>query len=195
MKKRARWLGMCALALLLCVQPLMFGACAARGSGSGDLSAAAVTDPPSETEVTPDKYIFYALSDPNKAQLTAQVKALKAVVGNTYESDKYKLAFATDGPRPLDQTVAQMEQEIDEAFEVAIAYDMPVYIKIDDLGYLKDKGNDTAFASDEDLHDTYNFAGDEATLYFNWGTWRYTDYVPAIGTPAYRAFIADKIVD
>jgi len=162
---------------------------------AGCRSTPKLNNPPDDEQESylPDKYIQFVVGDRDAAMLDIQINRLEAIYGKTSKEDKVKVAFGINGPGPIFNSTAYMEEKIDRAFDAAKTRRMPVFINIDDMGYSEAGDNDHLFENNPALHEMVSFDGTKALQLFNWGYWAYFDQVPAIGSPTFLAFIMPRI--
>lgn len=150
-------------------------------------------------EESPTKYIVIQMNNVTSPTLDSWLAKVHNIYGNTYKDEPVQVAFGVCGPFLLYQTVDEMKAIIDQGFELAVKYSMPVYFQIDDMGYWANNptivnGTEQTFIENTQWHETRSFATDDyAKYWFNWGTWNYAPRVPALGVPEFQSWIENQM--
>ena len=104
------------------------------------------------------------------------------------------LAFAPITPHTLRQSNEELQTLVNDAFDWAIEYDLPVYFQIDDMHFMPEQ-----FAEAPHMIEWTRFPEPGETFppttryWFNWGLWMFMPAIPSFESPALRYEIVQKL--
>ncbi len=132
------------------------------------------------------------------------VGELPYLFGPPNKDSQYKYAFGLDGPYLLTQSVAEMQNEVNVAFDIAEKYNIPVYFSIDDCNDLLPNqdgmGAEPKFYENPQWcewiafpKDTESWGGESygrlPYYWYNWGQWQHSQAFPCFQSPGLRSFV------
>lgn len=190
-------------AILVTIAMLM--SCSKKSSGNDSTST--------------DRYIVFFLTNTGIDQAVNEntgkdanpsynfVSELPYLFGNIKQGSKFKYAFGLPGPMLLTQSVDEMRNQVNKAFDAAEKYNIPVYFQLDDCNnYTKQFGSNssTKFYENPDWVEWVSFPqngenwggqsnGRPPYFWFNWGTWMHAKAFPAFQSPGFRDFIVTRL--
>ncbi|MGM5470144.1 hypothetical protein ACS386_07695 [Flavobacteriaceae bacterium LMO-SS05] len=135
------------------------------------------------------------------------ISELPHLFGEIKKDSKFKYAFGLPGPMLLTQSVDEMQDQINKAFDAAEKYNVPVYFQLDDCNNYTDQfgdGSDIKFYENPDWVEWVSFPKDGENwggqqngrppyFWFNWGSWMHAKAFPAFQSPGYRDFIVNRL--
>lgn len=166
-----------------------------------------------------DKYIVFFLTNTSVAQALSPsagkdantaynfVNELPYLFGNIKRSDKYKYAFGLPGPMLLTQSLSEMRDQMNKAFDAAEKYNVPVYFQLDDCNNYTTEfggGAEQKFYENPDWVEWVDFPkegeawggqsnGRAPYFWFNWGAWMHAKAFPSFQSPGFREFIVRRL--
>ncbi len=173
-----------------------------------------VARPQGSTHALKDKYIVFFLENvhPTKADSEnhgkdadtnySYVGELPHLFGPINRDSQYKYAFGLWGPVLLMQSIAEMQDEINTAFDAAEKNDVPVYFQLDATNNVPTSAGYTASTKFYENpqwcewvtfpKDTESWGGESygrlPYYWFNWGSWLHTPAFPCLESAGLRNF-------
>ena len=169
--------------------------------------------------VLKDKYIVFFLTNTSIYQAASVnfgkdadkrynfIAEIPQIFGSLNKDSQYKYAFGLPGPMLLTQSVEEMRDQINCAFDAAEKYNVPVYFQLDDCNnYTTQFGSGaspkyyqnpewcewTAFPkSGEEWGGQSN--GRLPYFWFNWGSWMHAQAFPCFQSPGFREFVTSQL--
>ncbi len=152
-------------------------------------------------ENSPDaQYLIMMFTNTHIDQIENYLPQMKQLYGeNDPESDRL-YGFGVIGPMMLNQSIEQMQDVVNKAFDYAEYYNIPVYFQLDDQNNYTDIfGNETdiRFWEEPDMCEWTAFPeegekygneydGGVPRFWFNWGNWEYAPAVPNFNSKRYQ---------
>jgi hypothetical protein len=135
------------------------------------------------------------------------VGEIPQIFGELKTDQEYKYAYGLPGPMLLTQSVAEMQDEINEAFDIAEKYNVPVYFQLDDCNNYTTQFGQAAspkFYENPDWCEWIAFPkeGEEwggqsngrlPFYWFNWGSWMHAEAFPSYQSPGFRNFVLGQL--
>lgn len=127
--------------------------------------------------------------------------------GSLNEESPYKYAFGLPGPMLLTQSVEEMQEVINKAFDLAEQYDVPVYFQLDDCNNYTNafgSGASPKFYENPDWCEWVAFptTGEDwggqshrrlPNYWFNWGSWMHVEAFPCFQSAGLRQFVVQQM--
>jgi|GEM_PF-970270 len=166
-----------------------------------------------------EKYIVFFLTNTNVDQADSInegkdantsytfVGELPQIFGAVRKDSPFKYAFGLPGPMLLTQSVAQMQYQVNKAFDIAEKYNVPVYFQLDDCNnYTTEFGSGASpkFYDNPDWCEWIAFPqgseqwggqsnGRLPYFWFNWGSWMHAQAFPSFQSPGFRQYILGQL--
>lgn len=135
------------------------------------------------------------------------VGEIPALFGEQTADSPYKYAFGLPGPMLLLQSVAEMNEQVEYAFDLAERYNVPVYFQLDDCNsYTAQFGNGSPVkpAENPDWCEWVAFRengeqwggqsnGRLPYYWYNWGDWRYVEYFPNLASQGLQDYVVSQL--
>jgi len=117
-------------------------------------------------------------------------------------------AIGVIGPMLLNQSVAQMHEQVNHVFDLAEQYNVPVYFQLDDQNnYTTYFGNDAeikfwehpqmcewvAFPEEGEEYGGQNRGWGIPRFWFNWGNWMFAPASPNFADPTFRELMKNNL--
>ena len=171
------------------------------------------------TTVLKDRYIVFFLEnvEPTKVDSVnygkdantnySFVGELPYLFGPINKGSQYKYAFGLVGPMLLTQSVRQMQNEVNTAFDIAERNNVPVYFQLDDCNNYTTQfggGANPKFYENSDWSEWVAFPKDTESwggesygrlpyFWYNWGSWAHADAFPCYESPGFRKFVISQL--
>ncbi len=169
----------------------------------------------------PDRYIVFFLTNTTVQQAGERstgkdangawsfVGEISHLFGPLKPDSPIKYAFGLPGPMLLTQSPQQMREQVNQAFDLAEQYNVPVYFQLDDINnYTSEFGNDARpkfyeepewcewvrQPSDGDAWGGQSFSR-LPRYWFNWGAWRFSPAFPNLASPGFNRFVKKQLAD
>ena len=170
---------------------------------------------------TPDRYLVFFLTNTTVQQAGERstgkdandaysfVGEIPHLFGPLNPDSPVKYAFGLPGPMLLTQSPQQMREQVNQAFDLAEQYNVPVYFQLDDINnYTSEFGNDAhpkfyeepewcewvGQPADGDSQGGRSF--DRLPRYwFNWGAWRFSPAFPNLASPGFNRFVKKQLAE
>ena len=166
-----------------------------------------------------DRYVVFFLTNTDVDQADGEntgrdantaytfVGELPHLFGDIRPGAEYKYAFGLPGPMLLTQSVAEMQYQVNKAFDIAEKYGVPVYFQLDDINnYTKEFGSgaNPKFFEHPEWCEWVSFPkpgeqwggqsnGRLPYYWFNWGNWMHADHFPNLASPDFQAFVKEQL--
>lgn len=135
------------------------------------------------------------------------VSELPKLFGKINPDSNRKYAFGLPGPMLLTQSISEMQEEVNDAFDLAEKYDVPVYFQLDDCNnYTKQFGSGSAtkyynnpswceWSAFPQNGESYGNQSNGRLPYywFNWGSWMHADAFPCFESKEFKAFVQNQL--
>ncbi|WP_437919949.1 hypothetical protein [Sphingobacterium sp. LRF_L2] len=135
------------------------------------------------------------------------VGELPQLFGAIDPQSPYKYAFGLPGPMLLTQSVQEMQYQVNEAFDIAEKYNVPVYFQLDDINnYTTQFGSGASpkFYDNTAWCEWVSFpASGEAWggqtngrlpyYWYNWGAWMHAEAFPNLQSADFRSFVKSQL--
>jgi len=186
---KAKW-----ISLILCAS-LCFSALSGCGGGGN------------KTDDRDDRYIVLMLTNKHWEMGIQFMPTMKALYGETDPDSDRMYAAGFIGPMLLTQSVEEMRKQVNDVFDAAEHYNVPVYFQLDDntnysamMGY----GAEVKFYEDPEMCEWIAFPeeGEEyggqshgmlPRFWFNWSVWTYSPAFPNLASSKLIDFVTNNL--
>lgn len=174
---------------------------------------------PGNENISKDRYIAFFLTNTSIHQAVNEntgkdannsynfISELPHLFGDINKNTKFKYAFGLPGPMLLTQSVEEMKNHVNSAFDAAEKYNVPVYFQLDDCNnYTTSFGSGASpkFYDNPDWVEWISFPqtgeswggqiyGRTPYFWFNWGNWMHAESFPCFQSSGFRDFVVHQL--
>lgn len=171
------------------------------------LSCFFACQPAKKADTRDDKYIVLMLTNKHWEEGIEYMSSIKQLYGETKSENDRMYAAGFIGPMLLTQSIEEMQKQVNDIFDAAEEYNVPVYFQLDDCNNysaLFGSGAETKFWQDPEMCEWVAFPneGEEyggsqygmlPRFWFNWSVWTYSPAFPNFASQKLRDFIQNNL--
>ncbi len=153
------------------------------------------------------QYTIMFITNKSYIQAESYLKDFDRLYGEVDPESDRMVGFGLPGPMLINQSIAEIQEEVFGAFRLAKLYNRPVYFNLDDCtAYTGGFGNgsEIKFNENPDMCEWVDFPqlgesyggeryGALPRWWFNWGSWLNVEAVPCLNSESFLAFMEEKI--
>lgn len=155
-----------------------------------------------------DKYITMVFTNTHYEEVESYAPEMKYLLGENDPSTGRMYAAGYIGPMLLTQSIEQMQEEVNMAFDMAEKFNIPMYFQLDDINnyttlfgggaevkYWEDPSmcEWIAFPEEGEEYGGQNKYGELPRFWYNWGSWRVANPVPNFASQKFRELIVHNL--
>lgn len=164
--------------------------------------------PVQPSEVKGMKYITMVFTNKHYEEVESFASEMKVLLGENDAKRERMYAAGYMGPMLLTQSIAQMQAEVNTAFDMAEKFNIPVYFQLDDVNnYTTQFGGGAevkywedpsmcewiAFPEEGEEYGGQKKYGQLPRFWYNWGNWRVAKAVPNFASPKLRELVVHNL--
>ena len=146
------------------------------------------------------KYITFDFNLLAREEAEEYLARLKEALGENPQGTGKMYGFGMCVPQLLTQSIGEMNELVNQGFDLAIKYDVPVFFHCDYMYDITDKNGGGApnFYEDPMMCEWVGFPkegeahGRVPRLWFNWGSWQARGAMPCYESPKFKTFISKQ---
>jgi hypothetical protein len=155
-----------------------------------------------------DKYLVLMLTNKRHNEIESFFPVVKELYGPLDTESGRMFAIGVIGPMLLNQSVEQMNEQVNHVFDLAEKHNVPIYFQLDDQNnYTTYFGNAApkkfwdypgmcewvAFPEDGEEWGGQSKGWKIPRFWFNWGSWLAAPAVPNFASPSFRALMGENL--
>lgn len=154
-----------------------------------------------------DKYVVLMLTNKHWEEGVEYMQTMKNLYGETDPATGRLYAAGFIGPMLLTQSVTEMKKQVNDVFDAAEKYNVPVYFQLDDCNNystLFGSGATTKFYEDPEMCEWVDFPAEGESyggerygmlprFWFNWSVWTYSQAFPNFASQKLRDFVVANL--
>lgn len=161
---------------------------------------------PADEEII--RYVVLMYTNKRFEEIEAYLPEMKYLHGEQSPESGRMYAFGVPGPMLLTQSPEEMREQMENCFQAAEKYDIPVFFQLDDVNNYTTyfgHGAELKFYEHPEMCEWISFPGDGETyggekehgelprFWFNWGSWMCAEAFPNLASPELQDFVTEQL--